>query len=185
MTVKEIVKETEMKMKKCVDSARREFGEVRTGHAHPGLIEGMHVDYYGTPTMFRELASISVPDPKTILIQPWDPSVIPEIEKTITNSSLGITPGNDGKIVRLSIPPLSQERREDLKKIVKDMAEKARVSLRTVRREANEKVKKLKADKILSEDDEFKAHEEVQKMTDRFIKDIDALLEDKSKSLME
>ena len=172
-------------MKKTIESARREFAEVRTGRAHPGLIEGLHVDYYGTPTMFKELASISIPDPRSVVIQPWDPTIIPNIEKTIRNSNLGISPSNDGKVVRLNIPPLSEERRGELKKVVKEMAEKGRVSLRSVRRDANDKLKRMKADKVVSEDDEFKAHEEVQKLTDKYIKEIDALLEEKGKALME
>lgn len=185
MSVKDLVRDTESKMKKSIESAQREFAEVRTGRAHPGLIEGLHADYFGTPTMFKELASVSVPDPRTIIIQPWDASVIPEIEKAITNSNLGITPSNDGKIVRLPIPPLSEERREELKKVVKEMAEKSRISLRTIRREANDKLKKMKSDKEISEDEEFKSHDEVQKLTDKYIKEIDTLLDEKSKSLTE
>lgn len=185
MSAKEIIKEVEVKMRKTIDSASREFSEVRTGQAHPGLIEGMHVDYFGTPTPFKQLASISTPDPRTVMIQPWDPSVIPEIEKAISNSKLGIAPSNDGKIVRLSIPPLSEERRIELSKIVKEMAEKSRVSLRTIRRDANDKLKKMQSDKVLSEDEYFKSHEEVQKVTDKYIKEIDGLLEKKSRSLME
>ena len=185
MAVKEVMKETEDKMKKAVDSAQREFAEVRTGRAHPGLIEGLHADYYGTPTAFKELASVSVPDPRTIVIQPWDATVIPEIEKAIQGSSLGLTPQNDGKVIRLNIPPLSTERREELKKIVKDMAEHARVSLRTVRRDANDKLKKLQSDKEISEDDHHKAHDDVQKLTDKYVKDVDQLLDEKSKQLME
>jgi len=185
MSVKEILKDTEEKMKKSIDSAKREFSEVRTGRAHPGLIEGMHVDYFGTPTPFKQLAAISTPDPRTVIIQPWDVSVIPEIEKAITNSKLGVSPTNDGKIVRISIPPLSEERRMELKKVVKDMAEKSRISLRTIRRDANDKLKKLQNDKTISEDDYFKSHEDVQKITDKYIKEIDTLLDDKGKSLME
>lgn len=185
MSVKEILKETEGKMKKSIESAEREFSEVRTGRAHPGLIEGIHVDYFGTPTPFKQLASVSTPDPRTVLIQPWDVSIIPEIEKAISTSNLGVTPSNDGKVVRISIPPLSEERRGELKKIVKEMAEKSRISLRTIRRDANDKLKKLQNDKTISEDDYFKSHEEVQKLTDKYIKLIDSLLDGKSKTLME
>lgn len=184
MPVKEIIKDSEQKMKKSIDSTRREFSEVRTGRAHIGLIEGLHVDYFGTPTMFKELASVNIPDSKTIVIQPWDASVIPEIEKAIQNSHLGITPQNDGKIVRLNIPPLSEERRGELKKVVKEMAEHGRISIRTVRRDANDKLKKMKADKAIGEDDEFRAHEEIQKLTDKYIKEVDKLLEEKSEALM-
>ncbi len=183
--IKETIRETEAKMKKSIEAAKREFAEVRTGRAHPGLIEGLHVDYFGTPTMIKELASISVPDPRTIAIQPWDPSVIPAIEKAIQNSNLGVTPGNDGRVVRLNIPPLSQERREELTKLVKEMAEKARISLRTIRRDANEKIKKDQANKAVSEDDAFRAQEEIQKLTDKYIKEIDRLLAEKSEALMQ
>ena len=185
MSVKEILKETEGKMKKSIESAKREFSEVRTGRAHPGLIEGMHVDYFGTMTPFKQLASISTPDPRTVMIQPWDPTVIPEIEKAILTSNLGVTPSNDGKLIRLSIPPLSEERRHELAKVVKEMAEKSRISLRTIRRDANDKLKKMQNDKIASEDEYFKSHDEVQKLTDKYIKEIDALLEQKSKSLVD
>ena len=113
MRVKDILKETEIKMKRSIESADREFSEVRTGRAHPGLIEGMHVDYFGTATPFKQIASVSTPDPRTVLIQPWDVSIIPEIEKAISNSNLGLSPINDGKVVRISIPPLSEERREE------------------------------------------------------------------------
>ena len=185
MTPKEIITETETKMKKALEAVRREFMEVRTGRAHPGLIEGMHINYYGTPTMLKQIAAISIPDPKSVVIQPWDVSAIPEIERAINNSKLGVSPFNDGKIVRITIPPLSKERRQELMKVVKDMAEHGRISLRTIRREANEKVKKLQSDNILSEDNSFRAQEDVQKITDRYIKEVDKVLEDKNGELAE
>ncbi len=184
MITKQIVQDTEAKMKKSVESAKREFSEVRTGRAQPSLIEGMHVDYFGTPTMVKQLANVTSPDPKTIIIQPWDPSVIAELEKMIMSSKLGLTPTNDGKTMRLSIPPLSEERREEMKKIVKDMAEKSKVSLRTIRRDANDRLKKIQSEKTASEDESFKAQDEIQKTTDKYIKEIDSLLDDKSKELM-
>ena len=185
MTPKDILNETETKMKKSLESVRREFMEVRTGRAHPGLIEGMHINYYGTPTLLKQIASISIPDPKNIVIQPWDVTAIPEIEKAIANSKLGVLPFNDGKIVRISIPPLSKERRQELMKVTKDMAEHGRISLRTIRREANDKVKKLQNDNVLSEDNSFRAQEDIQKLIDRFIKEVDNILEDKNKELAE
>jgi ribosome recycling factor len=185
MTAKEILKDTETKMKKCMDTVLREFGEVRTGRAQPSLIEDMHIDYYGTSTPIKQLAAVSSPDPRMILIQPWDAAAILEIEKTILNSKLGITPTNDGKTMRLSFPPLSAERREEFIKVIKDMAERGRVTLRTIRRDANDKIKKIQSEGHMSEDDKFKSEEEVQKMTDRFIKEIDALVEKKSKELRE
>ncbi|OGX39528.1 MAG: ribosome recycling factor [Omnitrophica WOR_2 bacterium RIFCSPLOWO2_12_FULL_50_9] len=183
MANRELLHDTETKMKKSIESAQREFSEVRTGRAHPGLIEGLHVDYFGTLTLVKQLASISIPDPRTVLIQPWDVSVIPELEKAISNSSLGALPSNDGKIVRLNIPALSEERRQELKKVVKDMAEKARVSLRTIRRDANEKIKKMQNEKTISEDESFKSQDEIQKLTDRYIREIDKILEEKNKAL--
>ncbi|MCA9398983.1 MAG: ribosome recycling factor, partial [Candidatus Omnitrophica bacterium] len=183
MTVKEVLKDTEATMKKTIEAARREFSEVRTGRAHPGVIEGLHVNYYGELTLLKAMANISIPDPKTIMIQPWDPTAIPEIEKAIETSKLGITPSNDGKNIRLNVPPLSDERRQELIKIVKDMAEKSRVSLRTIRRDANDQIKKLESDKLVSEDDGRKAHDEIQKLTDRYVKEVDQLLDEKSKQL--
>ena len=185
MLTKEIVHDTETKMKKTIESAKREFNEVRTGRAHPGLIEGMHIDYFGTLTMIKQIAAISVPDPRTIVVQPWDASAIPQIEKAVSSSKLGAAFFNDGKIVRLSIPQLSEERRQELKKVVKEMAEKSRVSLRTIRRDANDRIKKMQGEKTASEDESFKAQDEIQKLTDRFIKEIDVLLEDKGKALVE
>jgi len=185
MIVKEVRQQTEVRMKKTVESVRREFNEVRTGRAHPGLIEGFHIDYYGTPTMLKQVASISIPDPRTIVIQPWDPTAIPEIEKAINNSKLGVTPNTDGKIVRLSIPQLSEERRDEMVKVVKEMAEKGRISIRTIRRDSNEKVKKLENDKTISEDDSFKGHEDIQKLTDKYVKEVDAIFQEKSKELSE
>ncbi|MGE0267734.1 MAG: ribosome recycling factor [Candidatus Omnitrophota bacterium] len=185
MAVKQVLQETEVKMKKSIEAAHREFNEVRTGRAHPGLIEGLHVDYYGTMTMVKELASINIPDPKTIVIQPWDATVIPELEKAISNSNLGLMPNNDGKMVRINIPPLSEERRRELAKMVKDMAEKSRISLRTIRRDANDRLKKMKSEKQISEDDETKSHEAVQKLTDKYIKEIDTMLADKDRQLLE
>lgn len=183
MPVKELLKDVETRMKKSVEATKREFAEVRTGRAHPGLIEGLHANYYGTPTMFKELASISIPDPKTIVIQPWDVSAIPEIEKAVLNSHLGITPMSDGKVVRLPIPPLSEERRNEMKRVVKEMAEKGKISLRTIRRDANDKIKKMKSDKLISEDDDRRSQDVIQKVTDQYIKEVDSLYEEKSDAL--
>ncbi len=185
MNAKEILKDTEGKMKKCMETLMREFGEVRTGRAQPSLIEDMHIDYYGTSTPIKQIAAVSSPDPRLILIQPWDATALEEIEKTILNSKLGITPSNDGKTMRLSFPHLSAERREEFIKVIKDMAERGRVTLRTIRRDANEKIKKIQSEGHMSEDDKFKSEEEVQKMTDRFIKEVDSVLDKKSKELRE
>ena len=185
MTAKEILKDSEGKMKKTMETLLREFSEVRTGRAQPALIEDMHIDYYGTSTPVKQIAAVSSPDPRQILIHPWDANAIVEIEKAINSSKLGITPTNDGKVMRLVFPPLSTERREEFIKVIKDMAERGRVTLRSLRRDANEKVKKVQSEGHMSEDDKFKAEQEVQKMTDRHIQEIDALLEKKSKELRE
>ena len=185
MMIKDIIQQTETKMKKVLESVSREFAEVRTGRAHPGLMEGLHVDYYGTMTLLKQIAAISVPDPRSILIQPWDVSAIVEIEKAILSSKIGAMPSTDGKTIRLSIPPLSKERRFELTKVVKEMAENGRVSLRTIRRDANEKIKKAQGEGHSSEDDSFKGQETIQKLTDKYIKEIDQILESKNKELVE
>jgi ribosome recycling factor len=185
MAVKEILQGTEDKIKKAIDSVSREFSEVRTGRAHPGLVEGMHIDYYGTPTLLKQLASISVPDAHLIVIQPWDSSVIAEAEKAILKSNLGVTPSNDGKIIRLAIPPLSRERREELAKMVKKMAEEGRVSLRTIRHSAKEAIEKLEKDKLISEDEKFRGFDELQKLVDKYITKVDEILKGKEKEIIE
>jgi ribosome recycling factor len=183
--MKEVKKDIDLKMTKALEAAQRELSEVRTGRAHPGLIEGLHVDYYGTPTLLKQMASISIPDPRTIVIQPWDPTAVQAIEKAILTSSLGLTPNNDGKILRVGLPQLSAERRQEMQKVAKQMAEHGRVSLRTIRREANDRIKKMQSDSLVSEDEAFKAQEEIQKLTDHFIKEIDVMLEKKLKELVE
>jgi len=185
MTVKEILHSNEDKMKKAFESVTREFSEIRTGRASPTLVEGLHIDYYGTPTLLKQLASISAPDAHLIIIQPWDPTAIVEIEKAILKSNLGINPSNDGKVVRLSIPPLSKERRQELAKVVHGMAEEGRVSLRTIRRDAKEHLEKLEKDKTISEDDKFRGIDEVQKTVDKYIAKVDELLKSKEKEVLE
>jgi ribosome recycling factor len=185
MTTKEILHNTEEKMKKAFDSVAREFSEVRTGRAHPGLVEGLHVEYYGTLTLMKQLASISVPDAHLITIQPWDKTAIPEIEKAIMKSNLGITPSNNGIIIRLSVPQLSKERRQEIAKVVHKMAEEGRISLRTIRRDAKESLEKLEKDKAVSEDDKFRGIDELQKLVDKYIAKIDELLKEKEKEVLE
>lgn len=185
MTVKEIINGAEDKMKKAFESVTREFSEIRTGRASPTLVEGMHVDYYGTPTLLKQLASISAPDAHLLVIQPWDVSAIPEIEKAIMKSNLGITPSNDGKVVRLSVPQLSKERRQELAKVVHKMSEEGRISLRTIRRDAKEHLEKLEKDKVVSEDDKFRGIEELQKHVDKYIAKVDDLLKNKEKEILD
>jgi len=185
MTVKEVLRGTEEKVKKTIESVTREFAQIRTGRASPSLVEGLHIDYYGTPTMLKQLASISVPDAHLIVIQPWDVTAIQEIEKAILKSNLGINPSNDGKLIRLSVPPLSKERREELVKVVHKMAEEGRVSVRTVRREAKEVLEKLEKDKVVTEDDKFRGVDELQKMIDKYIAKIEEIVRGKEKEVLE
>ncbi len=185
MTTKEIIRETETKMKKAQEATRRNFSEIRTGRANPHMVEGLHIDYFGTPTLLKTLAQITVPDARLIVIQPWDASVIPEIERAIQASNLGVAPFNDGKVIRLSIPQLTQDRREELRKVVKTMAEDGRISLRTIRRDTNDAIKKLETDKAISEDDRFKSQEEIQKLTDKHMAELENILKEKEKELVE
>jgi len=185
VSTKEILHNTEEKMKKAIESVSREFSEIRTGRASPSLVEGLHIDYYGTLTLLKQLASISTPDAHLIVIQPWDITAIPEIEKAIMKSNLGITPSNDGKLIRLAVPPLSKERRQELAKVVHKMAEEGRVSLRTIRRDAKEHLEKLEKDKVIPEDDKFRGIDELQKLVDKYIAKIDELLKNKEKEILE
>ncbi len=170
-------------MKRSIEATQREFSEIRTGRANLSLVEGLYVDYYGTPTLLKQLASITVPDAHLLMIQPWDPSSIPEIEKSILKSNLGINPSTDGKVIRLVIPSLSKERRQELVKVVHKMSEDGRVSLRTIRRDTNDAIKKMQEDKVISEDDRFKTQDEIQKTTDKYIQRIEQILKDKEKEL--
>lgn len=186
MTTKEAVhKDAESRMQGALDTVAREFAGVRTGRATTALLEGVRVDAYGTPTPLNQVASVSVPDPRTLVIQPWDQSLLRQIEKAIQKSDLGLTPANDGKIVRLTIPPLNEERRKQLAKAVGKLAEEARVAVRNVRREAKEKVRALAKDKKISEDDEKRSEAELQKLTDRFVQKVDELLKKKEQEILE
>lgn len=185
MLTKDVLRETEEKMKKAHEAVVREFSEVRTGRANPHIVEGIRIDYYGAPTPIKQIASISVPDARLIVIQPWDLSAIPEIEKAILKTNLGLNPMNDGKVVRLPIPQLSKERREEMIKLVKELTEQGRISIRTIRRDANDLIKKLEHDKKISEDDRFKTQDAIQKITDKHIQQIENLLKDKEKELLE
>ena len=172
-------------MNGAVDALKKEFSSVRTGRASLALLDGMAIDYYGTMTQIQQLANLSVPEPRQIVIQPWEQKIIPDIEKAIMKSDLGLTPMNDGKVIRINIPALTEERRKQLVKVVKKRAEEGKVAVRNIRRDANEDLKKLEKDKHLSEDDAKKEHDEIQKLTDAFIRKIDEVLEHKEKEIME
>jgi ribosome recycling factor len=184
-TLAEVHKDAETRMQGAVDTLSREFAGVRTGRASTALLEAIRVDYYNTPTPLSQVAGLSVPDARTILVQPWDGSVLPKIEKAIQKSDLGITPSNDGKVIRLTIPPLNEERRKQLARSVGKLAEDGRVAVRNIRREAKEKLRALGKDKKISEDDEKRSEIELQKLTDRFVKRVDELLKKKEQEILE
>lgn len=185
MIYKQVIKELEEEFKKVIEVTKREFSQLRSGRANPKFVEGIRVDYYGTPTILKEIANITVPEARMILITPWDTNVIKDIEKALLQSDLGITPICDNKVIRLIIPPLSEERRNELLKITKKIAEEGKISIRTVRGNGKERLKKLQNEKKISEDDRFTAEKELQDLTDKYIKEIDKLLEDKSKEIRE
>ncbi len=185
MGVKEIIRDSEEKMKKAYEAMQREFHEISTGRANPSMVEGLRVDCYGSAMPLKQLASITVPDARLILIQPWDASVIPDIEKAVLKSSLGVNPVNDKKVIRLNIPELSKERRDELIKVVKKMTEEGRISLRTIRRDSKEAIDKLEKDKAIPEDEKFKGHDSLQKIVDSYIQKIDQTLLAKEKELAE
>ena len=184
-TIKEILVDAEARMKKSVEVLAHEFSTVRTGRATPSLVDGIKVDYFGAPTPLKSLAAISTPDAKLIVIQPWDASVCGEIERAILKSDLGITPVNDGKLVRLQIPDLSKERRIELAKVVKKMTEDGRISVRNVRHAAIEHIKKIEKDKVITEDEKFTGQDAIQKLTYRYIAKVEELLAAKDKEITE
>lgn len=184
-TLKEVMHEAHEKMNKTNEAVQREFSTIRTGRASSALVDAIKVECYGSFMPMKQVASISTPDPKLIVIQPWDATILADIEKAILKSDIGITPLIDGRVVKLGIPQLTQERREELVKVIKKMAEDGRISIRSIRRDINERIKKLEKDKAIPEDESFKSTDEIQKLTDKHIKDIDAFLSKKEKELLE
>ncbi|OGW38771.1 MAG: ribosome recycling factor [Nitrospirae bacterium RBG_13_39_12] len=181
----ELKRNTTERMSRTIEALRKDLASVRTGRASLALLDGIAVNYYETQTPLQQLASLSVPESRQIVVQPWDPKIIPDIEKSILKSDLGLTPMNDGKIIRINIPPLTEERRKQLVKVVKKKAEEAKVSIRNIRRETNEEFKKLEKEKHLSEDLVKKLQDETQKITDSFISKVDEVLGHKEKEIME
>jgi ribosome recycling factor len=173
------------RMQKVLDNLDREFGRLRTGRASTTLVDNIRVEYYGSPTPLNQVASVSIPDSRTIAIQPWDRSAFGLIEKAIMKSDLGLNPINDGKIIRISIPPLTEERRKDLVKMAKKYTEEAKVAVRNIRRDENETLKKMKNDKDISEDELHRGQDEIQKITDAFIEKSEVQLKEKEKEIME
>src|SRR5512139_2627151 len=180
-----VVKEAEAKMEKTLSTLKADLGKVRTGRASLALFDQIRIDYYGTPTPLQQAATLAVPEPRLITIQPWDTSIIGEIEKAILKSELGLTPMNDGKIIRISIPRLTEERRKELVKVVRKMAEASKVALRNIRRDANEHLKTLEKNKKISQDQLRQWMEKVQITTDKYIEKADGVLSAKEKEILE
>jgi ribosome recycling factor len=182
--IPDIKNTAEQKMTKTVDALKADLGKVRTGRAHPGILDHLHVDYYGTMMPISQVANVTLADARTITVQPWEKKMVSAVEKAIRDSDLGVNPATQGDVIRIPMPALTEERRRDLTKIVRAEAESARVAVRNIRRDANEHLKKLLKDKEVAEDAEHKAQDEVQKMTDRHIAEIDQLLHAKEADLM-
>lgn len=184
MEVKEIIAQHEEKMDKTIEALKRELSSIRTGRASTSLLDRITVDYYGTPTPVKQVANVSVPEPRMITIAPWEPKMLCEIEKAILKSDLGLNPNNDGKIIRLEIPQLTEERRKELSKKVSKIAEDSKVVIRNIRRDANETIKKMEKKKEVTEDDSKEGQENIQKLTDKKIKAIDEIKAKKEKEVM-
>ena len=181
----ELLLDAEERMEKALAALERDYGKLRTGRATTGLVEDIKVDYYGTPTPIKQLASVAVPDSRTVTIQPWDRGAFALVEKAILKSDLGLTPMNDGKLIRIAIPPLTEDRRKELTKIARKYTEEAKVAIRNIRRDVNDGLKKLENDKLLSEDELKKAMEDIQKLTDTYVARADAKASAKEKEIME
>ena len=184
MSIADIKKTAEQKMNKTAETLKNDLGKVRTGRAHPGIIDHVMVDYYGTMMPINQVANVTLADGRTISVQPWEKKMVGPVEKAIRDSDLGVNPATQGDVIRIPMPPLTEERRRDLTKIVRHEAEDARVATRNVRRDANDHLKRLLKDHAVSEDEERKAQDEVQKMTDRHIAEIDQMLLQKEADLM-
>jgi ribosome recycling factor len=181
----EVLKQTETRMNSAVEAFKDDLARLRTGRASLAVLDGVMVDYYGSPTPINQVASLSVPDATTIMIAPWEPNILGDVEKAILKSNLGLTPNNDGKVVRLSIPALTEERRKQIVKVAHDDAEQARNALRQVRRDGNDKVKQLEKDKEISEDQMHDGLESIQKLTDAYATKIAEILDAKEKEILE
>ncbi|MEN6389720.1 MAG: ribosome recycling factor [Syntrophomonas sp.] len=183
--IKDMINETDSRMKKTIEHLTQDLATLRAGRANPAMVDRLMVSYYGQATPLNQLANITVPEPRLLVIQPWDKSSIPDIEKAVMKSDLGINPSNDGNVIRLAVPQLTEERRKDIVKVVKKRGEEAKVAVRNIRREQNDFMKAAEKDKMVSEDESKKGMEEVQKITDKYIKDIDSIMAAKEKDIME
>jgi ribosome recycling factor len=178
-----LMREAESKMEKALEALSREFSTIRTGRASPALVEAIRVDYYGTSTPLKQLAAINTPEPKLLVIQPWDANALADIEKAVNTADLGLAPMNDGKLIRIAIPELSKERREELTKLVHKQSEEGKISLRTIRHAAKERIEKLFKEKSVTEDAKFDGLDKIQKLTDRYQDKVDELLKAKESEL--
>ena len=183
--IDEIIKDAEVRMGKSIESLHTEFAKIRTGRAHPSLLDQIHVDYYGADTPINQVANVNVEDSRTLVVTPWEKDMVGKVEKAIMASDLGLNPATAGTVIRIPMPPLTEERRRDLVKVVKQEAEQARVAIRNIRRDANSDFKDLLKEKEISEDEERKAEENIQKLTDTYVGKIDNVLSDKEAELME
>ena len=183
--IDEIIEDAEVRMGKSIDSLHTEFAKIRTGRAHPSLLDQIHVDYYGADTPINQVANVTVEDARTLVVTPWEKDMVAKVEKAIMGSDLGLNPATAGTVIRIPMPPLTEERRRDLVKVVKQEAEQARIAIRNIRRDANSDFKDLLKEKEISEDEERKAEDNVQKLTDTFVGKIDEVLAAKEAELME
>ena len=183
--IDEIIKDAEVRMGKSIDSLHTEFAKIRTGRAHPSLLDQIQVDYYGAGTPINQVANVTVEDSRTLVVTPWEKDMVAKVEKAIMASDLGLNPATAGTVIRIPMPPLTEERRRDLVKVVKHEAEQARVAIRNIRRDANSDFKDLLKEKEISEDEEHKAEDNIQKLTDTYVGKIDKVLADKEAELME
>lgn len=184
MSVSEIIAQTEHKMKATVEHTREEFVKIRTGRASTGLLDQIKVDYYGCPTPLNQVAQVGVGDARTLTVQPWEKNMVKVVEKAIRDSDLGLNPATSGDVIRVPLPPLTEERRRELSKVVRGMGEDSKVAIRNLRRDANSHVERLTKDKEISEDDERRAETEVQKLTDKYVAEIDKVVAEKEKEIM-
>jgi ribosome recycling factor len=184
MTIADVKKSTEQRMLKSIDTLKANLGKVRTGRAHPGILDHIQVDYYGNPTQLSQVANVTLIDARTIGVQPFEKKMVAIVEKAIREADLGLNPSTQGDIIRVPTPPLTEERRKEMVKLVKTEAEDAKIAVRNIRRDANEGLKKLLKDKACSEDDERRAQDDIQKLTDKFVAEIDKLVVDKEKEVL-
>jgi ribosome recycling factor len=184
MTVADVKKNTDQKMQKSIETLKANLAKVRTGRAHPGMLDHIQVDYYGTPTQITQVANVTLLDARTLGVQPWEKKMLAVVEKAIRESDLGLNPSTQGDVIRVPTPPLTEERRKEMVKLVKSEAEDGKIAIRNIRRDSNEALKKLLKDKAISEDDERRAQDDVQKLTDKFVAEVDKLVAEKEKEIL-